>query len=88
VVVRLDGTPDEVRVAVQDTGNGIDAAHLPHLFERFYRVDHSRTRDVGGTGLGLSIVKEIADSHKGSITVKSELGKGSTFTLVLPAIKQ
>jgi signal transduction histidine kinase len=88
VVVRLSGTPDEVRVAVQDTGNGIDAAHLPHLFERFYRVDHSRTRDVGGTGLGLSIVKEIADSHKGSITVKSELGKGSTFTLVLPAIKQ
>ena len=87
VVVRLSGTPEEVRVAVQDTGHGIDAAHLPHLFERFYRVDHSRTRDVGGTGLGLSIVKEIADSHKGSITVKSELGKGSTFKLVLPAIK-
>lgn len=87
VIVRLNGTPDEVHVSVQDTGHGIEAAHLPHLFERFYRVDHSRTRDVGGTGLGLSIVKEIADSHKGSITVKSEVGKGSTFTLVLPAIK-
>ena len=74
-------------MAVQDTGQGIDPAHLPHLFERFYRVDHSRTRDVGGTGLGLSIVKEIADSHKGSITVQSEVGKGSTFTLVLPALK-
>jgi heavy metal sensor kinase len=87
VVVRLSGTPDEVRVAVQDTGHGIDAAHVPYLFERFYRVDHSRTRDVGGTGLGLSIVKEIADSHKGSITVKSEVGKGSVFTLVLPVIR-
>jgi heavy metal sensor kinase len=87
VAVRLSGTPDEVCIAVQDTGQGIEAAHLPHLFERFYRVDHSRTRDVGGTGLGLSIVKEIADSHKGSIRVESEVGKGSTFTLVLPAIK-
>jgi heavy metal sensor kinase len=87
VMVRLSGTPEEVCVAVQDTGHGIDPAHLPHLFERFYRVDHSRTRDVGGTGLGLSIVKEIADSHKGSIKVDSEVGKGSTFTLVLPAIK-
>ena len=87
VVVRLSGTPDEVRVAVEDTGHGIDAAHLPHLFERFYRVDHSRTRDVGGTGLGLSIVKEIADSHKSSITVRSDVGKGSVFTLVLSAIK-
>jgi heavy metal sensor kinase len=87
VMVRLSGTPEAVSVAVQDTGHGIDSAHLPHLFERFYRVDHSRTRDVGGTGLGLSIVKEIADSHKGSITVESEVGKGSTFTLVLPAIK-
>jgi heavy metal sensor kinase len=87
VAVRLSGTPDEVCIAVQDTGQGIEAAHLPHLFERFYRVDHSRTRDVGGTGLGLSIVKEIADSHKGSIQVESEVGKGSTFTLALPAIK-
>ncbi|MGD9726727.1 MAG: sensor histidine kinase [Nitrospiraceae bacterium] len=87
VAVRLSGTPDEVCIAVQDTGQGIEAAHLPHLFERFYRVDHSRTRDVGGTGLGLSIVKEIADSHKGSIRVESEVGKGSTFTLALPAIK-
>ena len=87
VAVRLRGTQEEVVVAVQDTGQGIDPAHLPHLFERFYRVDHSRTRDVGGTGLGLSIVKEIADSHKGSIRVESEVGKGSTFTLVLPALK-
>jgi heavy metal sensor kinase len=87
VSVRLSGTSDEVCIAVQDTGQGIESAHLPHLFERFYRVDHSRTRDVGGTGLGLSIVKEIADSHKGSIRVESEVGKGSTFTLVLPAIK-
>jgi heavy metal sensor kinase len=87
VTVRLSGTHNEVTVAVQDTGHGIDPSHLPHLFERFYRVDHSRTRDVGGTGLGLSIVKEIADSHKASIKVHSEIGKGSTFTLVLPAMK-
>jgi two-component system phosphate regulon sensor histidine kinase PhoR len=76
-----------VAVAVSDTGLGIGADHLPHLFERFYSVDQSRTRDVGGTGLGLSIVKEIADFHKGSINVESEVGKGSTFTLVLPAMK-
>ena len=87
VMVRLRGTTDQVTVAVFDTGHGIAPEHLPHLFERFYRVDHSRTRDIGGTGLGLSIVKEIADSHKGSITVESEVGKGSTFTLALPAIK-
>lgn len=87
VTVRLSGTQEQVAVAVQDTGHGIAPEHLPFLFERFYRIDHSRTRDVGGTGLGLSIVKEIAESHKGTITVRSEVGKGSVFTLVLPAVK-
>ena len=74
-----------VRVAIQDTGQGIAQEHLPLLFERFYRTDPARARDSGGHGLGLPIVKEIAEAHHGSISVQSEVGKGSVFTLTLPA---
>jgi two-component system phosphate regulon sensor histidine kinase PhoR len=72
---------------VTDTGPGIAREHLPRLTERFYRVDGSRSRDTGGTGLGLSIVKHVAQRHGGEIDVQSELGKGSCFRLVLPALR-
>jgi len=66
---------------------GIAKKHLPRLFERFYRVEKARSRKLGGTGLGLAIVKHIAQAHGGTVTVESELEKGSTFSLHLP-IKQ
>ncbi len=76
------GTRD--RILVRDNGDGIPAQHLERLFERFYRVDRARSRDMGGTGLGLAIVKHIALLHGGEVTVTSEVGKGSTFTIHLP----
>lgn len=78
------GTRD--KILVQDNGDGIPAQHLERLFERFYRVDRARSRDMGGTGLGLAIVKHLALLHGGEVTVTSELGKGSTFTIHLPWI--
>jgi two-component system phosphate regulon sensor histidine kinase PhoR len=72
------------RILVHDNGDGIPAQHLERLFERFYRVDRARSRDMGGTGLGLAIVKHLALLHGGEVTVTSELGKGSTFTIHLP----
>jgi len=76
------GTRD--KILVQDNGDGIPAQHLERLFERFYRVDRARSRDMGGTGLGLAIVKHLALLHGGEVTVTSELGKGTTFTIHLP----
>jgi two-component system, OmpR family, phosphate regulon sensor histidine kinase PhoR len=75
---------DLVAVSVSDTGAGIPPEHLPRIFERFYRVDRSRSRALGGTGLGLSIVKHIATSHGGRVDVQSTEGRGSCFTLLLP----
>lgn len=69
---------------VHDTGYGIKAEHLPYVFERFYRTDQSRTRSTGGSGIGLAIVKQLVEAHKGTISVKSTFGKGSTFTFRLP----
>ncbi len=74
---------DWARLDVADTGIGIAPGHLPHIFERFYRVDRARSRDRGGTGLGLAIVKGIAEQYGGKVTVASEPGKGSTFTVWL-----
>jgi two-component system phosphate regulon sensor histidine kinase PhoR len=74
----------QVEVRVSDNGMGIPAADLPHIFERFYRVDKGRGRVSGGTGLGLSIVKQMMQSHHGTVTVESELGKGTTIVLRLP----
>jgi two-component system phosphate regulon sensor histidine kinase PhoR len=84
--VRLDVTvcEDTACFAVVDTGIGIAPEHLPRIFERFYRVDRSRSRALGGTGLGLSIVKHIATSHGGDVEVKSAEGRGTRFTLLLP----
>ncbi len=73
-----------VRVQVIDKGPGIDAVHLPRLTERFYRADSHRSRQLGGTGLGLAIVKHIINRHRGRLRVESDLGKGTTFTVILP----
>jgi two-component system, OmpR family, sensor histidine kinase SenX3 len=75
---------ENVRLSVQDHGVGIPARDLDRIFERFYRVDHGRSRDTGGTGLGLSIVRHVANNHQGWVDVESREGEGSTFTLVLP----
>jgi signal transduction histidine kinase len=76
-----------VTVSVRDTGIGIPADHLPHLFERFYRVDGGRSRAAVSAGLGLSIARWIAKAHGGSIGVESEPGKGTTFRVTLPVIE-
>ncbi|MFV3128174.1 ATP-binding protein [Niveispirillum sp. KHB5.9] len=76
-----------IMVAVTDRGDGIARTHLPRLTERFYRVDPARSRALGGTGLGLAIVKHIVNRHRGRLIIDSEVGKGSTFTVVLPAAK-
>lgn len=75
---------DFVNIDVRDYGMGIAEKQLPKIFERFYRVDRARSRELGGTGLGLSIVKHIAQAHNGKITVESKVGEGSCFTLALP----
>lgn len=84
--VRVSAGTDgaELRIAVSDRGAGIPATHLERIFERFYRVDKSRSRKQGGTGLGLAIVKRVAVLHGGRVAVESRLGEGSTFTLCLP----
>ncbi|MGQ9456446.1 MAG: ATP-binding protein [Armatimonadota bacterium] len=75
-------------IRVKDTGIGIPQGEVRRIFERFYRVDKARSRQYGGTGLGLSIVKEIMDAHRGEVIVDTQLGKGSTFTLLLPLTQE
>lgn len=75
---------DRVEIVIKDSGIGIDAKDLPHIFERFYRADKARTRESGGTGLGLAITREIVARHHGTIKVDSVVGKGSTFSIYLP----
>jgi two-component system phosphate regulon sensor histidine kinase PhoR len=72
------------QISVEDTGEGIPAHHLDRLFERFYRVDRARSRELGGTGLGLAIVKHLARAHGGEVTVESRFGEGTRFTIELP----
>jgi len=84
IAIGLHRHADELEITVRDNGPGIPAADLPHLFERFYRVDKGRSRETGGTGLGLSIVKHICQLHGGRTWAESELGKGTTFLIRLP----
>ena len=86
IVVRVEAAPGEALVSVSDTGVGIPEADLPYVFERFFRSKGSRATNPGGSGLGLSIVRWIVEAHKGKVTVESQLGKGSTFTVRLPVI--
>ncbi|MGZ5496516.1 MAG: sensor histidine kinase [Candidatus Aminicenantales bacterium] len=84
VTVRLGTREGRFLVEVEDAGIGIDADHLPHVFERFYVADKSRSKKLGGTGLGLSIVKHIAQAHGGVVSVQSRLGEGTKVTVSLP----
>lgn len=85
VRLRAEEAEDGVMVFVEDNGPGIAKVHLPRLFERFYRVDTGRSRDLGGTGLGLSIVKHLVESMGGSIGVESQEGRGTSFSVTLPS---
>ncbi|NOV02894.1 sensor histidine kinase [Paenibacillus planticolens] len=87
VGLTLTQTPSFVEIAVHDNGEGISPEHLPHLFDRFYRIDTSRARRSGGAGLGLSITHSIVQLHGGSIEVRSVVGEGTTFKVLLPATK-
>ena len=84
IIVGLTDEDHELSVTVADTGAGIPPEDLPYVFERFYRVDRSRVRATGGAGLGLTIAKRMVEAHGGTISVESELGKGSRFTFTLP----
>lgn len=86
VTIALTGDPAVAQVQVKDTGDGIPEEDIPHLFQKFYRVDNSMTRTVGGTGLGLFISKKVIELYNGRIWVESQLGKGSTFFINLPRL--
>jgi two-component system, OmpR family, phosphate regulon sensor histidine kinase PhoR len=87
VEVHLKTHKNQITVEVKDNGKGIPAEDLKRIFERFYRVEKSRSRERGGTGLGLAIVKHILEGHKSKISVSSTLGKGSIFSFELPLEK-
>ncbi|MPN19915.1 Alkaline phosphatase synthesis sensor protein PhoR [bioreactor metagenome] len=84
VEVSATGSEGLAKITVKDSGEGIAKEDIPFIFERFYRADKSRSRQTGGLGLGLTITKAIVDSHKGTIQVESEPGKGTVFILSLP----
>jgi two-component system, OmpR family, phosphate regulon sensor histidine kinase PhoR len=86
VTMRAEVEGGEIALSVIDQGQGIEPEHLSRIFERFYRVDKARSRQKGGTGLGLAIVKHIVQAHGGRVTVESTPGKGSTFTIFIPAL--
>jgi len=86
VTIHVRSEKDQAIIHVVDTGVGIPNSDQPHIFDRFYRVDKSRSRHTGGTGLGLSIAKQIIEAHNGEISMKSKEGAGSVFTIVLPRI--
>ena len=88
IVLSMERQSEKFIINVQDTGLGIEKKHLERIFERFYRVDPARSREVGGTGLGLSIVKHIVEGHKGVISVFSRRGEGSTFSIQIPFATQ
>lgn len=85
VTIMTEREEDSINITIRDTGVGIPADEIPHIFERFYRVDKERSRKSGGTGLGLAIAHWIINAHKGKIMVKSEVGNGSDFIVIFPA---
>jgi two-component system phosphate regulon sensor histidine kinase PhoR len=86
IVLGVCSSGDELEFFVRDAGPGIASEHVPRLFERFYRIDKARSREVGGTGLGLAIVKHIVMNHGGSVRVETAVGQGSTFFFSLPRV--
>lgn len=86
VTVEVSGDNDRIFISVSDTGVGIPAEDLPHLFQKFYRVDNTDTREIGGTGLGLYLARRLTETMRGHLTVQSTYGKGSTFTMELPRV--
>jgi signal transduction histidine kinase len=87
VELKLHSGCSTIEITVSDTGEGIPGEHLGRIFERFYRIDKSRSREYGGTGLGLSIADRIVKEHKGIINVSSSAGKGAVFSITLPKPK-
>jgi len=84
--VNVSGEHGKAVVRVSDTGRGIPKEALPRIFDRFYRADKARSRELGGSGLGLAIARWIAETHKGSIQIDSEVGRGTTVTVELPLL--
>ena len=84
ITIRVLTETNSFTISVQDEGEGIPEEDIPHIFDRFYRVDKSRTRATGGKGIGLAVAKEIVELHNGSILVTSKLGVGTTFIIELP----
>lgn len=85
--ISLHAEGERAELTVKDNGSGISAEHLPHVFDRFYRSDSSRTRKYGGSGLGLSITRSIAEAHQGDVTVSSTPGEGAAFKIFLPCLR-
>lgn len=85
VIVRIESVRHFDVISIEDTGEGIPAGHLERVFERFYRIDRARNRDIGGTGLGLAIVKHLAKLHGGEVSVRSKPGKGAVFSISIPS---
>ena len=88
IKIQLSNVQDKVKILIEDTGIGIPKEDLPFLFERFYRVEKSRSREFGGTGLGLAIVKQLVELQNGTIHVSSEVGKGTSFELTFPIYRE
>jgi two-component system phosphate regulon sensor histidine kinase PhoR len=84
ILLQTERSDDEIALSVSDDGIGIDKSDLPRIFERFYRADKARSRELGGTGLGLAIVKHVVQLHGGRVEAQSELGKGTTVRVILP----
>jgi len=84
ITIETESGESQVKISISDTGIGIPSKEMPRIFERFYRVDRARSREMGGTGLGLAIVKHIVEAHGGRVAVESRMGQGSRFTVTLP----